>query len=145
VSHSTPSSNLASSHAIGKTSMFRRYFNALPLNIQVPCRLEPPPDCAGFAPHLGYMARPQRLRVEANSIHAAPPTWRWAQMLREGERHMRLFFGIILGIALTVGGAYVADSMAGTGAARMVNWDVVSKNFDDVTNALREGWRKLTG
>lgn len=58
---------------------------------------------------------------------------------------MRLFFGIILGIALTVGGAYVADSMAGTGAARMVNWDVVSKNFDDVSNALREGWRKLTG
>ena len=58
---------------------------------------------------------------------------------------MRLFFGIILGIALTVGGAYVADTMTGTGAARMVNWDVVSKNFDDVTSAVREGWKKLTG
>jgi hypothetical protein len=58
---------------------------------------------------------------------------------------MRTFFGIILGIALTVGGAYVADSMAGTGAARMVNWDVVSKNVDDVKNAVRDGWKKLTG
>jgi hypothetical protein len=58
---------------------------------------------------------------------------------------MRLFLGIILGVALTVGGAYVADSMAGTGAARMVNWDVVSKNVDDVKNAVREGWKKLTG
>ena len=52
---------------------------------------------------------------------------------------------IILGIALTVGGAYVADSMAGTGAARMVNWDVVSKNFDDVKSTVREGWKKITG
>jgi hypothetical protein len=58
---------------------------------------------------------------------------------------MRLFLGIILGVALTVGGAYVADSMAATGAARMVNWDVVSKNVDDVKNAVREGWKKLTG
>jgi hypothetical protein len=58
---------------------------------------------------------------------------------------MRTFFGIILGVALTVGGAYVADSMAGTGAAQMVNWDVVSKNFDDVKSAVREGWKKLTG
>jgi hypothetical protein len=58
---------------------------------------------------------------------------------------MRLFFGIILGIALTVGGAYVADSMAGVGAARMVNWDVVSKNVDGVTNFVRESWKKITG
>jgi hypothetical protein len=58
---------------------------------------------------------------------------------------MRTFFGIILGVALTVGGAYVADSMAGTGAERMVNWDVVSKNVDEVKNAVREGWKKLTG
>ena len=42
---------------------------------------------------------------------------------------MRTFFGIILGVALTVGGAYVADTMAGTGASHMVNWDVVSKNL----------------
>ena len=58
---------------------------------------------------------------------------------------MRLFFGIIIGIALTVGGAYVADSMAGAGAARMVNWDVVSKNFEGVTTFVRDTWKKITG
>jgi hypothetical protein len=58
---------------------------------------------------------------------------------------MRLFFGILLGIALTVGGAYVVDSTAGTGAARMVNWDVVAKNVDGVTNFVRDGWKKITG
>lgn len=58
---------------------------------------------------------------------------------------MRLFFGIILGIALTVGGAYVADQMAGTGAARMVNWDVVSKNAENVTTFVRDAWKKITG
>jgi hypothetical protein len=58
---------------------------------------------------------------------------------------MRTFFGIILGVALTIGGAYVADSASGTGAAQMVNWDVVSKNFEDMKSAVREGWRKLTG
>jgi hypothetical protein len=57
---------------------------------------------------------------------------------------MRLFFGIILGIVLTIGGAYVADASAGSGA-RMVNWDVVSKNFDGVTSLAREGWKKITG
>ena len=58
---------------------------------------------------------------------------------------MRLLFGIILGIALTVGGAYVMDSTAGDGAARMVNWDVVSKNVEGATNFFRESWRRITG
>ena len=60
---------------------------------------------------------------------------------------MRLIFGIILGCALTVGGAYVADSMAGSGegAKPMVNWDVVSKNFDAITGLAKEGWKKIAG
>ena len=58
---------------------------------------------------------------------------------------MRTFFGIILGVALTIGGVYVGELHVGTGATQMVNWDVVSKNFDDVKSAVREGWRKLTG
>ncbi len=47
---------------------------------------------------------------------------------------MRTFFGMILGAALTLGGAFVYDSMqTGTradGAVErpMVNWDVVGKN-----------------
>ena len=57
---------------------------------------------------------------------------------------MRLFLGIIIGIALTIGGTYVADSMAGTGP-RMVNWDVVSKNFESITSLAREGWKKIAG
>ena len=58
---------------------------------------------------------------------------------------MRLILGIILGVALTVGGAYVADSAAGAGGARMVNWDVVAKNFDEVSAATRAGWKRITG
>jgi len=56
---------------------------------------------------------------------------------------MRLFVGIILGVALTVGGAYTLDSM-GT-AKPMVNWDVVSKNLDGLTGLARGGWKKITG
>ena len=59
---------------------------------------------------------------------------------------MRLILGIILGAALTVGGAYVADSAAGAGGAKMVNnWDVVAKNFDEVSAATRAGWKRITG
>jgi len=62
---------------------------------------------------------------------------------------MRFILGLILGAALTVGGAYVSDRSSGsvaTGAERpMVNWDVVSKNFDSVTAMIKQGWNKLTG
>jgi len=60
---------------------------------------------------------------------------------------MRLIFGIILGAALTIGGAYISDSSTKSGAdARpMVNWDVVAKNFDSLTVMVKQGWAKLTG
>jgi hypothetical protein len=59
---------------------------------------------------------------------------------------MRLFFGIIIGFALTVGGAYIADTMAPPAAgSKMVNWDVVAKNVDSLTTLAREGWKKITG
>jgi hypothetical protein len=59
---------------------------------------------------------------------------------------MRLFFGIIIGIALTVGGAYITDTMSPPAAgSKMVNWDVVAKNLDSVTALAREGWKKITG
>ena len=58
---------------------------------------------------------------------------------------MRLIFGMILGAALTIGGAYVADT-AKTGAdGRMVNWEVVAKNTDSVVTMIKQGWAKLTG
>jgi hypothetical protein len=58
---------------------------------------------------------------------------------------MRFIFGLIIGVALVVGGAYVADSMSGTAAKPMVNWDVVAKHVDSVTAMAREGWRKIAG
>jgi hypothetical protein len=56
---------------------------------------------------------------------------------------MRLFMGIIIGIALTIGGVYVLDSMAT--AKPMVNWDVVGKNLDGITGFARDSWKKVTG
>ncbi len=58
---------------------------------------------------------------------------------------MRLIFGMILGAALTVGGAYVSDTASKTGTERMVNWEVVAKNVDSVTTMVKQGWAKLTG
>jgi hypothetical protein len=59
---------------------------------------------------------------------------------------MRLILGIIIGSALTIGGAYINDKMAtGTSARPMVNWDVVAKNIDDLTTLARDGLRKITG
>ncbi len=60
---------------------------------------------------------------------------------------MRLILGMILGAALTIGGAYVSDSSkASTPEARpMVNWDVVAKNFDYMSGLVKQGWAKLTG
>jgi hypothetical protein len=64
---------------------------------------------------------------------------------------MRTFFGIILGIFLTVGGAYLYDTSA-TGnpgdqatveQKPMVNWDVVSGNRHRWTLALNNTWKKL--
>ena len=56
---------------------------------------------------------------------------------------MRLFFGIIIGFALTVGGAYVSDMSSG--AQPMVHWDVVGKNVNTLTGLARDGWKKITG
>lgn len=52
---------------------------------------------------------------------------------------MRVLFGMILGITLTVVGAYVYDARgaATTEQRPMVNWDVVSRNWDHVTDRAR--------
>lgn len=60
---------------------------------------------------------------------------------------MRVFFGIVLGCALTVGGAYMADHTTAPASARtmMVNWDVVAKNVDDLATFARDSWRRISG
>jgi len=60
---------------------------------------------------------------------------------------MHFIFGLIIGCLLTVGTAYVADTMSSStaGAKPMVNWDVVAKNLDHVSTLAREGWKKIAG
>ncbi len=58
---------------------------------------------------------------------------------------MRLIFGMILGAAVTIGGAYVADTAKSGPDGRMVNWEVVAKNTDSVVTMIKQGWAKLTG
>jgi hypothetical protein len=62
---------------------------------------------------------------------------------------MRLLFGVMLGVGLTVGGAYVGDAMtasptAGVERRPMVNWDVVNQNLQDLSQSVKEQWTKLT-
>jgi hypothetical protein len=65
---------------------------------------------------------------------------------------MRIFAGIILGIFLTIGFAYAYDAStarpseptAQIGALRpMVNWDVVSSNWQGWSSSVRNTWNKL--
>ena len=66
---------------------------------------------------------------------------------------MRLLLGIILGVILTIGVAYLSDaSTSGPSNATtqttaeqrpMVNWDVVSKNWQSLSLGVRNTWNKL--
>ena len=62
---------------------------------------------------------------------------------------MRVLIGIILGVILTIGGAYLYDShtAAATASAQrpMVNWDVVSNNWNRLTERARAEWTRLAG
>jgi len=67
---------------------------------------------------------------------------------------MRTFFGMILGVFFTVAGAYLYDSMqtssvaTGSSAAThrtMVNWDVVSENWQSFKQRAQIEWNKLAG
>ena len=62
---------------------------------------------------------------------------------------MRLLFGIILGVFFTISGAYIYDtamppSATSVDARPMVNWDVVSRNWQGATTRLRQEFAKLT-
>ena len=64
---------------------------------------------------------------------------------------MRVLFGIILGVLLTIGGAYLYDSrtMATANAngvhRTMVNWDVVGTKWNRLTERARAEWVRLAG
>jgi hypothetical protein len=70
---------------------------------------------------------------------------------------MRLLFGMILGALLTIGGAYISDTItlgeaavanpdrpSATVARTMVNWDVVGENWRAFRVRLSAGWNRLT-
>lgn len=63
---------------------------------------------------------------------------------------MRFFIGLIVGVMLTIGTAYVADAMRAApgpdGAAqRMVNWEVVSNDLSGLSSNLQNAWGRLVG
>ena len=68
---------------------------------------------------------------------------------------MRMLFGIVVGVMLTVGVAFIADSAAGPGATtgsgsatldhrRMVNWDVVGDNVRIARERANEVWARIS-
>ena len=66
---------------------------------------------------------------------------------------MRLLFGIILGVCLTVGGAYIYDSHNALDAVNapattqrpLVNWDIVSTKWERLTERARSEWNRRAG
>lgn len=60
-----------------------------------------------------------------------------------------MFLGIIIGILLTIGAAYITDTVRKTGGPDgerpMVNWDVVQKLLKALFATIQENWTKLTG
>jgi hypothetical protein len=69
---------------------------------------------------------------------------------------MRVLFGIVLGVALTVAAAFIADNAgtdspatSGSGSAarahrNMVNWDVVSDNMRVASERVRQTWDRIS-
>ena len=68
---------------------------------------------------------------------------------------MRVLFGIVLGVALTVGAAFIADSRGTDGSTtgsssiavehrKMVNWDVVAENMRIARERMQETWNKIS-
>ena len=65
---------------------------------------------------------------------------------------MRVLVGIVLGCVLTIGGAYLHDSNNALGAKTqtqaafprpLVNWDVVSVEWNHLTERARAEWTRL--
>jgi hypothetical protein len=63
---------------------------------------------------------------------------------------MRFLLGMIVGCALTIVTAYVIDNRANLVGAetattqRMVNWDIVSENWQQFSDRMRGEWRRLS-
>ena len=64
---------------------------------------------------------------------------------------MRFISGLIVGILLTFGVAYVFDTMHGAPgpdgkeARRLVNWDVAGDDMRSLSTSVQDLWTKLVG
>ncbi len=59
---------------------------------------------------------------------------------------MRLLFGIIVGAALTVGGAWVVDQRnVGSLEGPFVNWERVERGWNNLLDSTRKQVRRITG
>ena len=65
---------------------------------------------------------------------------------------MRFILGIVVGVFLTIGFAYLSDASRApstNGSAQasverpMVNWDVVNRDWQNFTSGVRSAWNKL--
>jgi len=66
------------------------------------------------------------------------------QSATDGERGMRVFFAFLLGIAVTIGFAFVRDATAPTSDQPFVNWNVVSASARGAIDSVRAQWDRLT-
>jgi hypothetical protein len=57
---------------------------------------------------------------------------------------MHVLFGIILGILLTIGLAYLVDSRSPGEGRRLVNWDEVNARARNISAAAQSAWNRLT-
>ena len=64
---------------------------------------------------------------------------------------MRFTIGILFGIFLTIGAAFLVDSLHSAPgpdqkeARRMVNWDVVGDNMRELSSDVQDAWSRLVG
>ena len=62
---------------------------------------------------------------------------------------MNLLLGIILGVLLTIGTAFMADAFttaevtSETCSKQIVNWDIAKERLHDSTASIRAGWKRL--
>ncbi|MDB5570270.1 MAG: hypothetical protein JWN93_1453 [Hyphomicrobiales bacterium] len=60
---------------------------------------------------------------------------------------MRFLIGLIFGVILTIGGAYVVDQrrmVQGGSDGPLVNWDRVDRTWGELRQGAREQFRRIT-
>jgi hypothetical protein len=62
---------------------------------------------------------------------------------------MNLLLGIILGVLLTIGSAFIADAFttgevtSDTCSKQIVNWDIAKQRLHETTASIETGWHRL--